>query len=156
MTSISPAKDLVLTRTFDAPRELVWLAFTDPAQLSQWFGPVGFSVPQDTVDIDLRVGGHWNFVMVSETNPEQTSPVKAKLVEVIENELLTGEELWEGPDEVMPKGTVLRVRMEFKDAGAGKTTLVMTQGPYDDSLKDMASEGWNSSFTKLDTLLSKG
>jgi uncharacterized protein YndB with AHSA1/START domain len=60
-----------------------------------------------SVDIDLRVGGHWNFVMVSETDPDQTSPIRATLVEVIENELLTGQEQWEGPDEVMPKGTIL-------------------------------------------------
>lgn len=44
-----------LTRVFDAPRDLVWKAWTDPKMMAQWFGPRGFtsSVPQ----LDVRVGG---------------------------------------------------------------------------------------------------
>ena len=47
---------LVITRTFNAPRHLVYKAFTDPDQLAAWFGPVGWSVPRDSVDIDLGSG----------------------------------------------------------------------------------------------------
>jgi uncharacterized protein YndB with AHSA1/START domain len=58
--------DLVITRIFDAPRALVHRAFTDPDQLAAWFGPVGLSVPRDSVEIDARVGGHQRFTMVNE------------------------------------------------------------------------------------------
>ena len=38
----------------------------DPDQLSEWFGPVGYSVPRETVDMDVRVGGHERFTMVAD------------------------------------------------------------------------------------------
>jgi uncharacterized protein YndB with AHSA1/START domain len=52
---------VVITRVFDAPRELVWQAWTDPKMMAQWFGPRGFtsSVPE----LDLRVGGALRIVM---------------------------------------------------------------------------------------------
>jgi uncharacterized protein YndB with AHSA1/START domain len=52
---------VVITRVFDAPRALVWQAWTDPAMLARWFGPRGFtsSVPE----FDLRVGGALRIVM---------------------------------------------------------------------------------------------
>ena len=52
---------LELEREFDAPRELVWMAFADPYHLSQWWGPKGFTNP--VCEIDLRAGGKWHHVM---------------------------------------------------------------------------------------------
>ena len=74
-------RELVLTRHFDAPRALVYQAFVNPDQLAAWFGPVGFSVPRDTVDIDARTGGHQRFTMVSDTDPAMRSPIDATLTE---------------------------------------------------------------------------
>ena len=48
-------KDLVLTRVFDAPRERVWKAWTDPRQVAQWWGPAGFTNPR--CEVDVRPGG---------------------------------------------------------------------------------------------------
>lgn len=54
-------RELVITRTFDAPRALVWSAFTDPAHLPNWHtGPGGFTMP--ICEIDLRPGGRWRYV----------------------------------------------------------------------------------------------
>ncbi len=52
---------VAITRVFDAPRALVWQAWTDPAMMAQWFGPRGFtsSVPE----LDVRVGGALRIVM---------------------------------------------------------------------------------------------
>ncbi len=58
--------DLIVSRDFDAPRPLVYRAFTDPDQLAAWFGPIGWSVPRDTVEIDARPGGGQRFTMVNE------------------------------------------------------------------------------------------
>lgn len=53
--------ELRLTRTFDAPRQRVWKAWTDPAQVAEWWGPNGFT---NTVDeIEVRQGGVWRFVV---------------------------------------------------------------------------------------------
>lgn len=137
--------NLIITRYFDAPRQLVWQAFVDPDQLAQWFGPVGWSVPRDTIDMDVRPGGHQRFTMVNDTDPTLTSPVDAVFIEVIENELLVGEE--RGP-------VTMRIRLEFHDEAGGRTRLVLTQGPYQPDIETMAREGWGTSFTKLDKVLS--
>ena len=53
-------RELVITRTFDAPRALVWAAFTDPRHLPNWHtGPDGFTMP--ICEIDLRPGGTWRY-----------------------------------------------------------------------------------------------
>jgi uncharacterized protein YndB with AHSA1/START domain len=140
------SNELVITRVFDAPRAMVYRAFMDPDQLSQWFGPVGWSVPRDTVDIEPRVGGHQRFVMVNDADPTQTSPANGTFEEIIENELLVGSEQLPGTDQRM------RLRIEFHDEG-GKTRLVLRQSPYSDEIVDQARTGWESSFTKLDALL---
>jgi len=54
-------REIVLSRVFDAPRELVFKAWTDAEHLSQWFGPKGFTTT--THEIDVRVGGRWRFEM---------------------------------------------------------------------------------------------
>jgi uncharacterized protein YndB with AHSA1/START domain len=139
--------DLVITRIFDAPRDVVYRAFVDPDQLARWFGPVGWSVPRDSVSVDARVGGHQHLDMVNDEDPAQRSGVHATFTEVIENELLVGEE---------PFGeAMMRMRIEFYDEEGGRTRLVLRQGPYDPSIEAEAREGWSSSFTKLDRLLSR-
>ena len=52
---------LVITREFDAPRELVWRCYTDPVHLARFWGPHGSSCPLS--EVDLRVGGRWRQVM---------------------------------------------------------------------------------------------
>ena len=151
MSATTPDTELVITRIFKAPREAVYRAFTDPDQLSAWFGPVGWSVPRDTVEQDIRVGGHQRFTMVNDADPSRASPVDATFVEVIENELLVGEERWGVPG--MQDGGVMQARMEFHDQGDGTTMLVIRQGPYTAEMRKMADMGWESSFTKLDALL---
>src|SRR5262249_3136293 len=53
--------EIVLQRTFEAPRDLVWKAWTDPEHVVRWWGPSGFS--STTRRMDFRKGGHWRFVM---------------------------------------------------------------------------------------------
>lgn len=149
----SATKELVITRTFAAPRGRVFRAFTDPGQLAQWFGPVGYSVPLDSVQIDLRVGGHQRFVMVNDSDPRERSAVDAEFVEIVADELIVGVESWEGvPD--MQDPTDMHLRLEFHDEG-GSTRLVVRQGSYTEKVEQMAREGWTSSFTKLDELLTR-
>lgn len=54
-------REIVLTRVFDAPRELVFKAWTDKDHIGKWFGPKGFSCT--TQEIDIRAGGRWRFDM---------------------------------------------------------------------------------------------
>lgn len=58
------AAELVITRTFDAPRALVWQAWTDPEHVKRWWGPQGFH--NETCIADLRVGGGFRLAMRAE------------------------------------------------------------------------------------------
>ena len=148
-----PVHTLRIEREFDAPRELVYRAFVDPDQLAAWFGPVGYYVPRDTVSVDARVGGHQRFSMGPvDGDGSQMSPVNATFTEVIENELLVGEERLEDIPGFAGV-TVFSLRLEFHDLGGGRSRLVVEQGPYTEFMRGMAGQGWESSFTKLDTLL---
>jgi uncharacterized protein YndB with AHSA1/START domain len=59
-TIYSEDGDLVFERTFDAPRELVWKAFTDPEIVPRWWGPHGTTTV--VTDMDVRPGGKWRYV----------------------------------------------------------------------------------------------
>jgi uncharacterized protein YndB with AHSA1/START domain len=146
----NPGIELRMTRVFDAPRELVYRAFTDPDQLARWFGPVGWSVPRNTVSSEPVVGGHQRFTMVNDSDAAQNSAVNATFTEVIENELLVGtEDVVMTDTEGKQKFTL---RLEFHDEN-GKTRLELRQGPYSPDWESGAREGWGSSFSKLDALL---
>ena len=53
-------REIVMTRVFDAPRELVFKALTTPELLKRWFGPHGWTLTE--CEVDLRVGGTWRFL----------------------------------------------------------------------------------------------
>jgi len=54
-STVNETERMVVTRIFDAPRELVWKAWTDPKYVMQWWGPKGFTAP--FCEMDFRVGG---------------------------------------------------------------------------------------------------
>jgi uncharacterized protein YndB with AHSA1/START domain len=144
------SQHIEITRIFDAPRELVYRAFTDPDQLARWFGPVGCSVSRDSVEIDARVGGHLRFVM---TAPDVRNAIDATFTEVVENELLAAEMEAAGVPGVAGPLRV-HLRLEFHHEGNGKTRLELRQGPFGTGqLGADTRSGWESSFTKLDALV---
>jgi uncharacterized protein YndB with AHSA1/START domain len=145
---------LHLERVFDAPRDLVWRAFTDPDEFAAWFGPVGYSVPRESVSFDLRLGGRQSFTMVPDdpSNPPGGES-SGTIDELVEGSLLvTHEDLPEEMAKVFGTSRIT-MRIELRDTGDGKTLFVLDQGPYADDFVGNAREGWGSSFTKLDTLL---
>jgi uncharacterized protein YndB with AHSA1/START domain len=56
--------DIIITRVVNAPRELVFEAWTDPKHLDKWWGPIGFT--NETHEFEFKVGGKWKFTMKSE------------------------------------------------------------------------------------------
>ena len=79
-----PRLDLVLQREIDVPRELVWVAWTQPEHLVKWFAPAPWSITE--CEVDLRPGGMLRFVMRS---PEgQEFPNVGCYLEVVPNERL--------------------------------------------------------------------
>jgi uncharacterized protein YndB with AHSA1/START domain len=92
-------RELVLTRVFDAPKGLVFEAFTTPDLLRRWYGPPGWSF--DLCEIDLRVGGRWRYVM---RKPDgKTVGQHGVYREIASGERIVNTESWEdwNPGEIL-------------------------------------------------------
>lgn len=153
----TPANEpiLILERVFDAPRELVWQAWTDPKQLAQWFFPHGYTVPR--AEIDLRPGGK---SVVDMQGPDGTVyPNKGRYIEVDPpNRLSYTDDV--DPDETAwgdnaPPSNVQTITFEDLD---GKTKLTvhiqLTSVADRDAMVEMGAKvGWSESFEKLDAFL---
>ena len=119
---IAPERTLVTTRVFDAPRQRVYKAWTDPKQLALWFPPEGFTAPR--CELDVRVGGAMRIDM---KGPEgepfngQIYPGKGVYREVIPNERLVFTMVPEIDGKKMPS---VLMTVEFEDQ-AGKTKLTI-------------------------------
>lgn len=141
-------REIVMSRLFDAPRQLVWEAHTNPKHLPQWMlGPPGWTMP--VCEIDLRPGGAWRFVWRKSEGEEME--MRGVYREVKPPERLVHTEKW-GPE--WPETINTLVLMEK----TGKTTLTATvQYPSkearDAALKTGMKEGANQSYDRLDAHL---
>ena len=140
--------EIVIERVFDAPRELVWKAWTDPEHVAQWWGPHGMKTRVD--ELDLRVGGSWRYVMVAPDGSEY--PQEGVFREIVPPEtIVTSAEFKVGADD--SHKVVLTYR--FDDFG-DKTKLTMHSGMFLPMSKEEQMgviEGWNSNFDSLDAYL---
>ena len=87
-----PARHLAVTRVVDAPRELVYRAFTRPDEFARWWGPTGHEIPLDGMDFDVRPGGHQRWTEVSTADPLVRVHARFDLTDVVA-ELPDGVEL---------------------------------------------------------------
>ena len=148
-SSSVPASDhqVLITRIFEASREDVFAAWTDPEQVAAWYGPEHFETPRERIHIDLRVGGRYELTMVQPGSGAEF-PVGYDIIELVEPELivLRSDPM---PEVGMHEPTVTRV--EFHDHG-DKTRMTLSDGPYPAG-GGHAEAGWNSAFEKLAVLI---
>jgi uncharacterized protein YndB with AHSA1/START domain len=142
-------QQIVITRVFDAPRALVFRAWTDPDHVAKWFGPEGFEISRDSVVIELRVGGRFELRMVSAQMGFDTG-LAYEILELVEPELIVLRHEAK-PELGIPDATVTRVELHDEN---GKTRMVLTDGPYVES--GHAETGWSQAFDKLAALVSGG
>jgi uncharacterized protein YndB with AHSA1/START domain len=112
-------REIVMSRVIDAPRDLVFEAWSDPKHLPQWFGPAGFRI--ETREIDVRVGGVWRFDMIA---PDGTRYPNRMQFRRIERPRLI--EVDHGADKDEDPG-MFRVAVTFDVQGDGKTVLTLRQ-----------------------------
>jgi uncharacterized protein YndB with AHSA1/START domain len=144
-------RTVTLTRLFDAPRELVWRAWTDPKHLAQWFGPRGFT--SSVSELDVRVGGGLRIVMHGPDGNDY--PMKGVFREAVRPERLVFSNIAidnDGHHRLEGETTVT-----LQDEG-GKTRL--TLHTYAKGLVPIAPQmlagmevGWTQSIDKLEELL---
>ena len=113
------AREIVLSRVIAAPRERVFAAFTDPKQVVQWFGPVGFKI--ETLEIDIREGGRWRFIY---TGPDGTRWDNRKVYTRIDPPYRI--EMEHGSDKDNDPAR-FRVIITFDEQSDGKCVLTMRQ-----------------------------
>jgi uncharacterized protein YndB with AHSA1/START domain len=78
---------ILITRIFEAPRERVFAAWTDPDQVAAWYGPQHVDTPRESVHIEPRAGGRWELTMV-QRGTGKAHPVRYEIVELVEPELI--------------------------------------------------------------------
>jgi uncharacterized protein YndB with AHSA1/START domain len=110
------ARGIVTTRMFDAPRDLVFEAWTDPKHLAQWWGPTGFTTT--TSAFEMRPGGVWRFVMHGPDGTDYQNRIT--FIDVKRPSLLTYRH--GGGEDVEP--VQFEVTVTFEDLGS-KTRLTM-------------------------------
>ena len=148
---VAPAPNVNLTlnlsRTFDAPRDRVFRAWTDPRLLEKWWGPPGFTCP--SAQVDLRVGGAYRLAM---TPPQgQTFYLAGTFREVTPPERLVY--TWQWEDDAEGTGETL-VIVEFKDLGP-RTEVTLTHERFPDTAAVARhTDGWNGCLIRLGELLS--
>jgi uncharacterized protein YndB with AHSA1/START domain len=127
----------------------VYAAFLVPEKIAAWFGPVGWHVPLDTISIDAREGGHYEFMMVNDDDESQTSPVTSTLDELREPTFIRSTEK-ANRELGFPEDLTMEVHIEETSEG---THFIVKQWPLPEAVFEPAAQGWASSFTKLDAAL---
>lgn len=134
---------LAITRIFDAPRTLVFKAWTEPERLVQWWGPQGFTLA--SCSVDLHPGGAYRLCM----RPSEGTDLWAQGAyrEVVEPERLVFTWAWEDA-EGKPRHQTL-VTITFEEHG-GKTKMTFHQALFESvDERDGHEGGWNESFDML-------
>ena len=140
-------REIRMERIFNAPRERVWRAMTDPALVAQWWGRGNKLVIERH---EVERGGHWRYV---EHSPEGIHGFEGRYREVVPPERVVRTFEWDG----MP-GYVIIEQATLEDLGDGRTRLVSTSLFYatderDGMLDSGMAEGANQSYDALDRLL---
>jgi uncharacterized protein YndB with AHSA1/START domain len=140
---------LEIKRLIKAPRDRVYAAWTDPAQLKQWFGPE--NVQTRELVADARVGGEFRWDLTNSEGEEMTMRGEYR-------ELQPGKKIvftWQWEDDEDWKNHTSIVTVELGDADGGtQLRLIHEQLPNEDS-RNGHEGGWNSALNKLEKLFSK-
>jgi uncharacterized protein YndB with AHSA1/START domain len=109
--------EILMVREFDAPRELVFKAYTTPELVTRWWAGKRGNVT--VAEIDLRVGGQWRYVMVADAGFEVA--FHGEYHEIVPNSKLVNTEIFEGA----PEAGAAIVTCTFEDLEGGRTKLSM-------------------------------
>ena len=147
-STTADALELVIDRVFDAPRELVWKAWTDPEMMKVWSSPRGFTIPRS--EGELRINGRWHATMVKPDGEELN--LGGKYLEISEPDRLVFTHVWMDEND-NPTGPESIVTVTLTPRGK-KTEMNFRQTGFDSvGSRDGHSEGWTECFDKLDEML---
>lgn len=162
---------LQIERIFDAPKELVWKAWTDPEMVKEWWGPEGFSAP--SIKTDLKVGGKYIYAMQGPAGSEWDKVMYSAGVfkEIVPNEKIVvsdyfsnenGEKMTPdkfGQNPNFPDELTVTVLFEETEDGKTKLSIKYPKPESKEAIEAMMAsgmnEGWNSSLDKLQKVVER-
>lgn len=137
-------REIVVARTYDAPRDLVWRAWTEPDRLAQWWGKRGWNADQASLVMDVRPGGAFSITSVCEEDGSEMTQ-RGVYREVLPPVRLVFE---------ADHGAVSTVT--FAEAGAGRTEVVLHASvEMSEALALRAEAGTRSAFDRLAEVLAR-
>ena len=140
---MNQAREIVITRVFNAPRELVFECMTTPEHLTHFWGPDGTHTPVDKITIDLRIGGVFETVMINDETGEEY-PSRGVFTEIDPPATLA----WSEPDFAMLNTST------FIDLGDGRTEVRIHQTNVPEMFATPeAQAGFNSSLDRFEKYL---
>ena len=151
--SLPMERELTIVRIFDAPRALVFRAWTDPKMMTQWWAPKHFTNP--VCEADVRIGGALRIVMRGPDGSEH--PMKGVFTEVVTNERIAftnvavdaaGNHLLEGKTVVVFEDLGGKTKMTLHTRAVGKV-------PQAAFMLGGMEQGWTESIDKLEALLAQ-
>ncbi|MFD0672382.1 SRPBCC domain-containing protein [Cohnella sp. GCM10027633] len=147
--------DLIVEREFNAPRELVWKAVTEPEHLSRWWAPGGYTIP--VCRIDLQPGGKWHYSMRSPEGDEHW--VLSVYREVVKPERLVYTSLFAdehaNANDAIPE-QLNTMKLFAQDDGKTRMTVQVHFERAEDlkwTVEAGMAEGMANAFEKLDRVL---
>jgi uncharacterized protein YndB with AHSA1/START domain len=170
MSASEAATDFVISRTFNAPRERVWQAWTDAAALAAWWGPKGAAIR--VIKLDFRPGGVFHYAMAFQPGHDIYGRFVYREIEApgrlafINSFSDADGGITRAPFPQLGNTWPLEVLndMRLTEAG-GKTTLTLCGGPINATaeelktfagMRDSMRQGFGGTFEQLDDYLAKG
>jgi uncharacterized protein YndB with AHSA1/START domain len=154
--TVNETERMVVTRVFDAPRELVWKAWTDPKYVVQWWGPKGFTAP--SCEMDFRVGG--KFLLCMRAPDGQEGWTGGEYFEIVLHEKIVYSMYFADAEGNKVEPAQYGIEHEamddacdvitFEDLGNGRTKLTLIGNESMESAKNSGQvEGMNQILDKL-------
>ena len=137
--------ELVVTRIFDAPCELVWKAWTTPEIIAQWFAP---GIAMDVRELDARPGGHFRFADPAEPGAGEYTGIYLTVEPL--KELSFAVKDYSRIDH--PAGESAAFKVVFESMGA-QAKITLTSIPPEDSYDKQAFDAWSACFERLDSAI---
>jgi uncharacterized protein YndB with AHSA1/START domain len=140
---------LEIRRVINAPRDRVYAAWTDPAQLTEWFGPEG--VQTNELIAETRVGGKFQWSLTNAEGEKMT--VRGQYRELQPGRRIVFTWQWQDDEDWEDHESIVTVELS-DTAGGTELRLIHTQFPNEQS-RDGHNRGWQSALDKLEKFLNK-
>lgn len=136
--------ELEFVRTYNAARQLVWDAWTDPDQMARWWGPRGVTTPRESIELDLRRGGRVAFDMVDDATGTRYRN-SGTILELEPPVRLVWSD--DGFPDGSGKGTAT---VTLTEVDASTTTLTLhLVADFSETVRAGAEQGWGTQLDKL-------